>query len=106
MRLHEALEREQNFSGDVSHEIRNPLNVIEGSLELLEESELSDRQRRQVLRAQKAAHDIHLLVDDFLNLLETFVVSAPLPPTQFLPFSTACEICGYQKPQNGVSVLK
>lgn len=67
LRLHEALEREQNFSGDVSHEIRNPLNVIEGSLELFEESELSDRQRRQVLRAQKAAHDIHLLVDDFLN---------------------------------------
>lgn len=66
-RLHEALEREQNFSGDVSHEIRNPLNVIKGSLELLEDSNLTERQRRQVERAQKAANDIHLLVEDFLT---------------------------------------
>ena len=65
-RLHQALEREQMYTGDVSHEIRNPLNVIEGSLELLSDSELTDRQRRQLERARVAARDIHLLVDDFL----------------------------------------
>lgn len=65
-RLHQALEREQMYTGDVSHEIRNPLNVIEGSLELLSDSELTDRQRRQLERARIAARDIHLLVDDFL----------------------------------------
>ncbi len=66
-RLHQALEREQTFSGDVSHEIRNPLNVIQGSLELLGDSKLTDLQRRQVERAQKGALDIKLMVDDFLS---------------------------------------
>lgn len=65
-RLHQALAREQTFTGDVSHELRNPLNVIEGSIELLEMTPLTEKQHQIVKRAQTAANDMHQLVDDFL----------------------------------------
>lgn len=67
-KLHSALSRERSYTGDVSHEIRNPLNVIEGSLELLELSELTDKQRRQVERAGVAAGFLQLLIEDFLSM--------------------------------------
>lgn len=34
-RLAAAMEREQSFTGDVSHELRNPLTVIQGAVEVL-----------------------------------------------------------------------
>jgi signal transduction histidine kinase len=67
-KLHSALSRERSYTGDVSHEIRNPLNVIEGSLELLELSDLTDKQRRQVKRAGVAAGFLQLLIEDFLSM--------------------------------------
>lgn len=67
LRLYSALEREKAFTGDVSHELRTPLTTIGGTLELLADSSLTDRQRRQVARAQRAVDDMSRLVEDFLQ---------------------------------------
>lgn len=67
LRLYSALEREKAFTGDVSHELRTPLTTISGSLELLADSSLTERQRRQVARAQRAVDDMSQLVEDFLQ---------------------------------------
>lgn len=50
-RLQKALERERNFTGDVSHELNSPLAVTETSLELLAMSDLTPAQREYVERA-------------------------------------------------------
>lgn len=67
-RLYEALRREKNFTGDVSHELRTPLTVIETSSELLEISNLTPQQSRQVSRILKAVNEMRGSVALFLKL--------------------------------------
>lgn len=103
-RLHQALEREQTFSGDVSHEIRNPLNVIQGSLELLSDSDLNDRQRRQVERATKAASDIKILIEDFLTFVrDARNLGASSADTVPAMFKRMQEIWGPEAESRGLS---
>lgn len=70
-RLYDALKREKSFTGDVSHELRTPLTVIETSSELLEMSDLSPQQSKQVGRILRAAHQMRSLVALFLQLART-----------------------------------
>lgn len=66
-RLHEALRREKAFTGDASHELRTPLTVIETSAELLELSDLNDRQQAQVARIRRASAQMRDTIEILLE---------------------------------------
>ena len=66
--LRQTLERERLFTADVSHELRTPLMVTLGACELLEQAELPPRARQKVARIQRAAKEMHELVEAFLLL--------------------------------------
>lgn len=66
--LRRTLERERLFTGDVSHELRTPLMIIATSTELLEASDLGERERRQVDRIARAAEEMNELVGTFMLL--------------------------------------
>lgn len=66
-RLHDALEREKAFTGDVSHELRTTLTVIETSVELLSLTPLTAQQQQQVDRIARSANDMRELVQLFLS---------------------------------------
>ncbi|WP_256402830.1 GAF domain-containing sensor histidine kinase [Halorubrum salinum] len=57
-------DRLQEFATIVSHDLRNPLNVAEGQLELAQQEYTNEH-----LRAVERAHErIHVLIDDLLTL--------------------------------------
>lgn len=65
-RLHQALERERTFTGDVSHELNSPLAVTESSLELLSMTALDEKQRRYVDRALSSVAQMNEVLTLFL----------------------------------------
>jgi len=67
-RLRQTLERERLFTSDVSHELRTPLMVILGACELLGQADLPERSRAQAQRIERAAQEMHELVQTFLLL--------------------------------------
>lgn len=66
--LRHTLERERLFTSDVSHELRTPLMVILGACELLDQAELPALARQKTARIQRAAQEMHELVQTFLLL--------------------------------------
>lgn len=79
-RLYTALEREKRFTGDVTHELKTPIQTLTGSLELLTRSPLTDRQRAQAERAQRALKDMQVLVDTFLQISREAELIGPVTP--------------------------
>ncbi len=76
-KLQGFLEREQLFTGDVSHELRNPLMVITSSCELLlEKMEDEDPRREAIDPIYRASKEMQALVDTFLTLSREKVDSA------------------------------
>ncbi|HAQ84897.1 MAG TPA: sensor histidine kinase [Pseudomonas sp.] len=69
--LRQSLERERLFTSDVSHELRTPLMVILGACELLDQTELPEKSRTQAQRIERAAQEMHELVQTFLMLART-----------------------------------
>ncbi|UIO98751.1 PAS domain-containing sensor histidine kinase [Halobaculum sp. CBA1158] len=57
-------ERLESFASIVSHDLRNPLNVLSGSLELARESDDPEH----LDRAERAVEDMETLVEDLLML--------------------------------------
>jgi len=66
--LRQSLERERLFTSDVSHELRTPLMVILGACELLAQADLPAKSRTQAQRVERAAQEMHELVETFLML--------------------------------------
>jgi len=66
--LRQGLERERLFTSDVSHELRTPLMVILGACELLGQTDLPEKSRTQAKRIERAAQEMHELVQTFLML--------------------------------------
>jgi len=62
--LRRTNERLESFASVVSHDLRNPLNVLSGSLELARET--GDEEHLE--RAERAVEDMTTLVDDLLML--------------------------------------
>jgi len=62
------IERERYFTGAASHELRTPVTVIGGALELLEDSHLSTNDARAVARIKRATVDMRMTIEMFLSL--------------------------------------
>jgi signal transduction histidine kinase len=58
--------RERDFTGSASHELRTPITVITGSLELLEQSDLSAEDVKAVDRIRRATLEMKSTIEMFL----------------------------------------
>lgn len=67
-RISAFVARERYFTGSASHELRTPITVIAGALELLEQSDLSVADAMAVARARRATLDMKATVEMFLCL--------------------------------------
>lgn len=69
-RMRESLRREREFSADVSHELRNPLAVIQNAAELIEDDpQASELARRAAARVLVAAQHMNETVSVLLMLV-------------------------------------
>ncbi|MGV3617745.1 MAG: ATP-binding protein [Fimbriimonas sp.] len=79
----EALSRAKGaFLANMSHEIRTPMNGVLGVAQLLERTELSDRQREYVRAIRASAQSLLVILNDVLDLskIEAGKLSIELQP--------------------------
>ena len=67
-RISAFVERERYFTGSASHELRTPITVISGALELLEQSDLSTTDVELLDRVRRATLDMKTTIEMFLCL--------------------------------------
>ncbi|MBB3061412.1 sensor histidine kinase [Microbulbifer rhizosphaerae] len=67
-RISAFVERERYFTGSASHELRTPITVIIGALELLEQSDLSTTDAKVVDRVRRATFEMKATIEMFLCL--------------------------------------
>jgi signal transduction histidine kinase len=67
-RISAFVEREKYFTSSASHELRTPITVISGALELLEQSDLSASDVEVLDRVRRATHDMRTTIELFLCL--------------------------------------
>lgn len=68
-RLQRTNERQRQFFGDITHEVRNPLHTIMGSLELLEMENLDPEKRSRYLKnARSQTERLSNLFQDLMTL--------------------------------------
>lgn len=67
-RISAFVARERYFTGSASHELRTPITVITGALELLEQSELSHSDKKALDRVRRATLDMTTTIEMFLCL--------------------------------------
>lgn len=89
-----ADQAKSDFLATMSHEIRTPLNAVLGIIELLQESDLTERQQQQVKVMRSAADSLISLLNDILDLsriesgdLELEMTHFRLRDTLSAPFS-------------------
>lgn len=67
--LKKMYDKQRQFFADITHEIRNPLHTISGSLEMLQLKELPDKQKQRYLEtASRQAERINRLFKDLMTL--------------------------------------
>lgn len=67
-RISAFVERERYFTSSASHELRTPITVITGALELLEQSDLSASDIKTLDRVRRATLDMKTTIEMFLCL--------------------------------------
>ena len=67
-RISAFVARERYFTSSASHELRTPITVITGALELLEQSELSSSDAKALDRVRRATLDMQTTIEMFLCL--------------------------------------
>jgi len=67
-RVSAFVERERYFTGSASHELRTPITVITGALELLEQSDLPANDVKALDRVRRATRDMKATIEMFLCL--------------------------------------
>lgn len=87
-RLQIAFERQQKFTADASHQLRTPLTIILGKIDVALRRERSPQEYREVLlSAQKSAEQLAKLVESLLFLARADA-EAPLPHRERLDLAT------------------
>ncbi|MBL4603717.1 MAG: response regulator, partial [Emcibacteraceae bacterium] len=72
-----------DFLAIMSHEIRTPMNGLLGTIDLLQETELNEIQRKYISIAQETGKSLHYLLNDILDLIRLDEGSISLNPTNF-----------------------
>ena len=72
------LERERRFTGDASHELRSPVTIVRGAVELLESRPEAEAPgiSRPLARIRRATDDMQRLIESFLWLAREKVSSS------------------------------
>ena len=86
-----AMRAKSNFLANMSHEIRTPLNAIVGFTNLLAGTELDERQRDLVDKAERAAHVLMRTVHDVLDFSK---IEAGAVELEQIPFALASVLEG------------
>lgn len=66
-RAEESARLKSSFLASMSHEVRTPLHGISGTLQLLDETALDDKQRRYLNLSLQSMHNLQHIVDDILD---------------------------------------
>lgn len=62
-------EKQSQFFADITHELRNPLHTISGSIEMLQMEGLTQKQKKEYLKtAERQTHRINRLFKDLVTL--------------------------------------
>ena len=85
-RLQEQNERLERFASIVSHDLRNPLNVLKGSIELAADS----GDRENVERARRAVEQMETMIDDLLTLARSGEAIGETTAVELSSFTTSC----------------
>jgi len=85
-RLAEQNERLERFASVVSHDLRNPLGVLAGSIELAQET----GDLEQLTRAQDAVDRMQTLIDDLLTLSRAGTVIGEREPVELASLTDQC----------------
>ena len=67
-RISAFVERERYFTSSASHELRTPITVITGALELMNQSDLSETDSKALDRVRRATLDMKTTIEMFLCL--------------------------------------
>jgi signal transduction histidine kinase len=65
-RIQGFLRREQQFTRFASHELRTPVHIIQGAVELLTLKETDSKKKQALLRIQRANNEMDQLINTFL----------------------------------------
>ena len=80
-RLNAAIERERIFTRDAGHELRTPVAVFKGSLDLMEQNRARpDHDTQALARMRKTVEDMEALLETLLLLAREEELAAPAEP--------------------------
>ncbi len=69
-KLEKSNRLKNQFLGTISHELRTPMNGVEGSLDLIKTDNLTKKQQHYIETAKQSAHQMTTLVDSILRFSE------------------------------------
>jgi signal transduction histidine kinase/CheY-like chemotaxis protein len=79
----EANQAKSAFLANMSHEIRTPMNAILGLLKMMQNTEMSDRQRDYIAKTDGAARSLLGLLNDILDFSKVEAGKMSLDPRPF-----------------------
>ncbi len=96
VRVNAAIEREVLFSADAGHELRTPLSVLGGALDLLDAQTVQAPARRRIERMRRSATEIAILLDALLLMARPEESQDAAPRTVDVGATLAAVIAEYR----------
>ena len=87
-----ANKAKSDFLANMSHEIRTPMNSIQGFTELLQEGELTSRQREYVNNVHSASQSLLRVINDILDFSKIEAGHLEIVPERFEPARLIAEV--------------